>query len=125
MMDTVFLRGLEVEAIIGIYGWERQLPRPLIFDLELGVDTREAASSDQVRDAVDYAAVAERIAAVTRELQPALLETLAETIARRLFDEFPIQQLKLSINKPGAVAKVKAVGVQIERRREDYAACGR
>jgi len=29
------------------------------------------------------------------------------------------------INKPGAVAKVKAVGVQIERRREDYAVCGR
>ncbi|TJY59879.1 dihydroneopterin aldolase [Sinimarinibacterium sp. CAU 1509] len=124
-MDTVFLQGLEVEAIIGVYGWERQLPRPLIFDLALGVNTREAASSDHVRDAVDYAAVAERVSAITRELQPALLETLVETIARRLFDEFPIQQLQISVNKPGAVAKVKAVGVRIERRREDYAACGR
>ncbi len=123
-MDTVYLQGLEVEAIIGIHGWERQLPRPLIFDLELGVDTREAASSDRVRDAVDYAAVAERVTAIARELQPGLLETLAETVARRLFEEFPVQQLRIRINKPGAVAKVKAVGVQIERRREDYTACG-
>lgn len=124
-MDKLFIRGLEVETIVGIHAWERQLQRPLIFDLDLGVDTREAASTDRVRDAVDYAAVSERVRALATELQPALLETLAERIARALFDEFPIQTLRLSIDKPGAVAGVKAIGVEIDRRREDYAVCGR
>lgn len=124
-MDKLFIRGLEVETIVGIHAWERQLQRPLIFDLDLGVDTREAASSDRMRDAVDYAAVAERVRALATELQPALLETLAERIARTLFSDFPIQTLRLSIDKPGAVAGVKAIGVEIDRRREDYAACGR
>lgn len=124
-MDKVFLRGLEVETIVGIHAWERQLKRPLLFDLDLGVDTREAASSDRVRDAVDYAAVAEVVTKLSETEQPALLETLAERIARQLFNDFPIQTLRLSLTKPGAVAGVKAVGVEIDRRREDYAVCGR
>lgn len=124
-MDKVFLRGLEVETIVGIHAWERQLKRPLLFDLELGVDTREAASSDRVRDAVDYAAVAGAVTKLAEAEQPALLETLAERIARQLFNDFPIQTLRLSVSKPGAVAGVKSVGVEIDRRREDYAVCGR
>lgn len=124
-MDKVFLRGLEVETIVGIHAWERQLKRPLLFDLDLGVDTREAASSDRVRDAVDYAAVAEAVTKLAESEQPALLETLVERIARQLFNDFPIQTVRLSVTKPGAVAGVKAVGVEIDRRREDYAICGR
>lgn len=124
-MDKIFIRGLELEAIIGVHAWERQLQRPLVLDLDLTVDVRHAAASDAVRDAVDYAAVSGRVRAVVAEQRPALLETLAERLARDLFDEFPILGLRLSIAKPGAVAGARSVGVEIERRREDYAACGR
>ncbi|MEQ1438997.1 dihydroneopterin aldolase [Fontimonas sp. SYSU GA230001] len=124
-MDRIHIRGLHVETIIGVHAWERQLKRPLLFDLDLGVDAREAAASDRVRDAVDYAAVAEAVTRLAEAEQPALLETLAERIARRLFSEFPIQTLRLVLSKPGAVAGAKSVGIEIERRREDYAVCGR
>ncbi|HET8882195.1 MAG TPA: dihydroneopterin aldolase [Solimonas sp.] len=124
-MDKVFIRGLHIETVIGIHGWERQLPRPLIMNLEMGVETRDAAASDQVRDAVDYDAVAQTVRRIAAGQQPALLETLAEKIARALFDAYPIRSLKLAIDKPGAVADVKSVGVEIDRRREDYAVCGR
>src|SRR3546814_8008237 len=124
-MDKVFIRGLQIDTIIGVHGWERQLPRPLILNLEMGVDTRDAAASDQVRDAVDYDAVAQAVRRVAEQQQPALLETLAEKIARTLFDAYPIQNLKLAIDKPGAVAGVKGVGVEIDRRRGDDAGLGR
>ncbi|MFT4046675.1 MAG: dihydroneopterin aldolase [Solimonas sp.] len=124
-MDKVFVRGLALDVIIGVYGWERHARRPLIVNLEMGVDTRDAAASDHVRDAVDYAAVADDIRAVAASMEPALLETLGEKIARTLFDKYPIQTLRLEIDKPGAVDGVKSVGVEIERRREDYAVCGR
>lgn len=123
-MDTVFIRGLRIEGIIGVYDWERTLLRPLVFDLALGVDTREAAASDRVRDAVDYAQVAELVREITGSLKPQLLETLAEAIARKMFERFPILSLRLEIDKPGAIADVKGVGVIIDRRREDYAVCG-
>lgn len=124
-MDKIFIKGLKAQAIVGVHDWERQLPRPLLFDLELGVDIQAAASSDQVRDAVDYSAVAETVVRMSGERQPALLETLAETLARELFRQFPILSLRLVVHKPGAVASTQSVGVEIERRREDYAACGR
>lgn len=124
-MDKIFIRGLKVDTIIGIYDWERSLVRPLIFDLELGFDTREAAASDRMRDSIDYAAVGDTIREIALALKPELLETLAEKIARSLFDRFPVLSVRLSIDKPGAIPDVKGVGVEIERRREDYAACGR
>ncbi len=123
-MDKIFIRGLTVETLIGLHAWEQRTPRPLIFDLELGTDIREAASSDNVRDAIDYQAVSEAVAKFTQENPVGLLETLAERLSRQLFRQFPILSLKLSINKPGAVAGVKAMGVEIDRRREDYSACG-
>lgn len=122
-MDTIFIRGLKVEAVIGVYGWERQLPRPLLFDLELGTDFREAAASDHVRDAIDYGAVQQCVQRFVQAQQPALLEALAERLARELFASFPIQRLQMRIHKPGAIP-VEDVGVAIERRREDYAGCG-
>jgi len=123
-VDKIFLRGIEVETIIGIHAWEQRAPRPLILDLELGTDIRDAASSDHVRDAMDYAAVHALVVKFVGETQVGLLETLAERLSRQLFQQFPILSLRLSINKPGAVAGVKAMGVEIDRRREDYAACG-
>lgn len=123
-MDKIFIRGLKVETIIGIYDWERTLLRPLIFDIELGFDTREAASSDRMRDSIDYAAVGQTVKDIALNLKPQLLETLAEKIARALFEQFPILSLRLVIDKPGAIPDVKGIGVEIDRRREDYAVCG-
>jgi dihydroneopterin aldolase len=78
-----------------------------------------------MRDSIDYAAVGQTIRDIAVELQPQLLETLAEKIARTLFERFPVLSVRLTIDKPGAIPDVKGIGVEIERRREDYAVCGR
>lgn len=124
-MDKVFIRGLEIQTHIGVHAWEHQIRRPLILDLDLGCDTREAASSDHIRDAVDYNAVCNTLLELVQERQFLLLETFAEAAARRLFEQFAIHQLWLTVNKPGAVPTAKTVGIAIERRREDYAQCAR
>ena len=123
-LDTVFITALHIETIIGVHAFEQNAPRPLILDLEMGVDIREAAASDRIRDAVDYSAVADAISKLAAGRRFQLIETLAETIARMVFERFPITTLRLSIGKPGAIEAAKTVGVRIDRRREDYAACG-
>jgi dihydroneopterin aldolase len=123
-LDTILIEGLAVETIIGIHSWEQQMPRPLRFDLELGFDIREAAASDQIRDAVDYHAVTQALIALTTARQFRLIESLAEASARMLFGQFPISTLRMTIGKPGAVPEAKTVAVRIERRREDYVGCG-
>ncbi|MDB5987536.1 MAG: folB [Nevskia sp.] len=123
--DFILIEQLEIGMIIGVHAWEKRAPRPLVLDLELGIDIHSAAASDKLRDAVNYRAVADEILELGRSRSFQLIETLAETIARLLFERFPITALKMTIYKPGAVPEAKTVGVRIERLREDYAVCGR
>ena len=124
-LDHILISGLQARAIIGVHAWELHQPRPLLIDVELGVDARAAAATDRLRDAVDYKAVSDDIIAFAASKEFRLIETLAETLARLLFERHPILSLRLTIGKPGAVPEARGVGIRIDRRREDYAVCGR
>jgi|TARA_B110000438_G_C15646978_1_gene577904 dihydroneopterin aldolase len=114
-MDKIFLTKLEVETVIGIWEWEKRLPQKVVFDLELSTDIKKAASSDSINDALDYKAVSKRIKAIASENQFELIETLAETIAQAILDEFEVNWLKLKVSKPFAIRDSKNVGLIIER----------
>lgn len=124
-LDWILIEQLEVHSIVGVHAWEQRKPRPILLDLELGADLRQAAASDQLRDAINYRAVADEVIRLAQAREYHLIETLAETLARRLFERFPILGLRLAVYKPGAVQQARTVAVRIERRREDYALCGR
>lgn len=115
MADIVFIEGLAVETVVGVYDWEREVTQRLVIDVEMAWDNRKPGSSDDVADALDYARVSERIDACLKQLQPRLLERAAEALAAMLQDEFGVAWLRLAIRKPGAVTAAGAVGVQIER----------
>lgn len=114
-MDIVYINDLRVETVIGVYGWERQVRQTVVFDLELGVDIRAAAASDDIGDALDYKAVAMRVVAFAQDNHFHLVEALAERLAGTLMQEFRLPWLRLRINKQGAVRGVRDVGVLIER----------
>lgn len=115
MADTVFIEGLVVETVVGVYDWEREVTQSLVIDVEMAWDNRVPGHSDDVADALDYATVSERVAACLKQLKPQLLERAAEELAAMLQAEFGVGWLRLAIRKPGAVPGAAAVGVRIER----------
>lgn len=115
MADSVLIEGLAVETIIGVHDWEREVSQRLLIDLEMAWDNRVPAVSDDVADALDYAAVSERITGFIASARPQLLETAAEGISDLLQQEFGVRWLKLVMRKPGAVPAAAWVGVSIER----------
>lgn len=115
MTDLVLIEGLEVETVIGVYDWEREIEQCLLVDLAMIWDNSRPAASDAVAVALDYGAVSEFVQHYAAQNQPALLETLAEGLAAGLLAEFGIPGLRLTIRKPGAVAAARSVGVTIER----------
>ncbi len=117
MSDVVFIDGLRVQALIGVYDFERDATQPLVFDVEMAVDTRGAGGSDALADTVDYAAVAQSIEAICAQSGFALVEALAETVAAQLLRDFPIQTVMLRVTKPQAVPAARGVGVRIVRNR--------
>jgi 7,8-dihydroneopterin aldolase/epimerase/oxygenase len=114
-MDIVFLRGLRIETVIGIYDWEKEIRQPVVLDLEMSTDVAVAAASDRIEDAVDYKAVSKRLKQFVGEGRFELVETLAERCAEIIRNEFGVRWLRLQVNKVGAVTGAQDVGVLIER----------
>jgi 2-amino-4-hydroxy-6-hydroxymethyldihydropteridine diphosphokinase len=114
-MDKVFIEGLEIEALIGIYDWERRIRQPLQFDIEMAFDNRRPAASDRIQDTLDYKAVSKRLVEFVSQSGYGLVETLAERCAALILNEFAVSQVRLKLSKPGAVRGARAVGVMIER----------
>ncbi len=113
-MNIVYIRGLRAQAVIGVYEWERHIRQTLVLDLEMASDTARAAASDQIADALDYAAISGRVVALVEASEYQLLETLADAVARMITREFGVPWLRLRLSKPGAVAAAEDVGVIIE-----------
>ncbi len=115
--DRIFLRGLTTECIIGFVDWERRAPQTVVIDLELPCDCERAARRDAVADTVDYKSVAKRVLAWVQASQFHLVESLAHRLALLLLAEFPLEWVRVSVSKPGAIRHSRDVGVCIERRR--------
>ena len=114
-MDIIFVRKLELAAIIGIHDWEKEKPQPLVMDIELAADTGRAAASDLIQDALDYYAVCERITGYVSNSRFQLVESLAQGCADVLLREFQVRWLRIVLHKPQAVDNAASVGVIIER----------
>ncbi len=116
-MDIVFIKDLEIETVIGIYDWERKIRQVVCLNIEMSADIRRAAATDRIEDTLDYKAVAKRLIGFVEKSEFGLVETLGERCAEIVLAEFPVDWLKLRLDKPGAVRGSKSVGIIIERGR--------
>lgn len=117
--DRIFLHGLTTECVIGFIDWERRVKQTVVMDIELPVDCRRAALSDAVVDTLDYKKVAKRVQAFVSASEYQLVETLAHRLALVILQEFGIEWVRVTLNKPGAIRNSRDVGVVIERSRAD------
>ena len=114
-MDTVFIRELRIDTVIGIYEWEREIRQTVVLDLEMDADIAKAAATDAIEDTLDYKAVSKRLIEFVRASEFQLVETLAERCAAIVLEEFDVPWIRLTLNKVGAVSAARDVGVIIER----------
>jgi 7,8-dihydroneopterin aldolase/epimerase/oxygenase len=114
-MDIIFLAGLEIETIIGIYDWERQQKQTIVLDIEMAFDIQKAAETDDIAHTLDYKAVSDRVVSFVEASEFLLVEKLIEEIATVLRTEFQITWVRIVLNKRGAITRAKDVGIIIER----------
>lgn len=114
-MDIIYLHGLKVDCVIGVWEWERRITQSITIDLDMGFDILPAAQSDNLEDTLSYKDVSKRVESFVRESSFALVEKLAEEIAQILLNEFHIKWCQVRLNKFGAVRGAGDVGVLIQR----------
>jgi dihydroneopterin aldolase len=114
-MDIIFLGGLEIETVIGIYDWERTIKQKIVLDIEMAFNIKKAAITDDIAYTLDYKAVSDRVVDFVEASEFLLVETLIEEIAKILLNEFPTPWVKITLNKKGAISRARDVGIIIER----------
>lgn len=114
-MDTVFIKKLCIDTVIGVYEWEKSIQQRLELDLELQCDTRQAAASDDIRQALDYSVIATQVTELVQREPIELIETVAERVAALLLQNFVTNRVQVAVSKPGAVPTAETVGVRIVR----------
>ncbi|MEQ1882411.1 MAG: dihydroneopterin aldolase [Burkholderiales bacterium] len=116
-MDTILVRDLRVEVLIGIHKRERYLAQTVSIDLDIGIPGTTVFATDKVADTIDYAQVALKIKELAGTGHFRLVETFADRIARLLIDDFKAPRVKVCAAKIGILPNAKFVGVSIERKR--------
>jgi len=117
-MDQVFITDLRARGIIGVNDWEREKAQEMLINIILYTDLHKAGESDDLRDSVDYRAVAKKVLAHAETAKRLTVEALAHDLACLCLEDERVQKVRLRLEKPGAVRFSRSVGVEIERSRE-------
>jgi dihydroneopterin aldolase len=111
IVTKVFVRGLKVEAWIGVYDHEHGRQQPLVIDVELDV---AATHCEQLGDTVNYETILQAAQAIAAEGHIDLVETFAERLAQACFDDGRVTRARVRVEKPLALAPhAAAAGVEI------------
>jgi len=120
--DKIILKGMKFIGRHGVLPQERELGQPFVVDVELHLDLSPAGKTDDLSRTVDYARVYAGVEAVVAGEPCRLLETLAEKIAQKTLELFPVEQVTVRVKKPQAPLPgiFSYAAVEITRRREAH-----
>ena len=118
--DVILLEGIQIPAALGVTAAERRMRRPVILDLEVGVDLRTAGRSDHIRHTLHYKRIYEVVVDVAANQEHKLVEALATRIIEALLGKFDADWVRVTVRKPMPIAGVlEYAGVRVTRSRRD------
>ena len=114
-MDIIFLNGMAVETLVGVYEWERQHSQTLYLDLQVGI-VENSQRNDDLNLTLSYADIATSVRKELALQTFQLLESVGEHVAEVLLQQAGVLQVTVKVTKPGILAGVREVGIQITRK---------
>jgi 7,8-dihydroneopterin aldolase/epimerase/oxygenase len=111
----VFVRDLEVMALLGIYEHEKLQPQKIIVNIDLSVKESESQIDDEISHVVSYEIVVKKVEAIIADGHINLVETLCEKIASACLRDKRVAAVRVRVEKPDIIPNAKSVGVEIER----------
>ncbi len=116
--DELTVTGIECFAHHGVLEHERRDGQVFLVDLTLGLDTRPAAASDDLRDTVDYGSLVGQVKAAVESDPVDLVETLADRVARTCLSDPRVEWVRVTVHKPDAPIAAEFADVALTIRRD-------
>lgn len=113
-MDRILIENITVNAIIGTLPHERIRRQMLVIDIEISLDLKAAAESDDLFKSVDYSEIERRTVEIAETSSFQLLEALGGALGKMLLSYDLVRQAKVSLFKAAGSAAGKGVRVIME-----------
>lgn len=118
-LDQILIKDLSIQGIVGIKPDERIHKQEILVNAVLFTDTRDAAKSDAIEDAVNYRTITKKMITHIETGEPMLVERLVQELADICLEDDRVRTVEISVEKPGALRFARSVGIRITRPRVD------
>jgi len=115
---TIHLKNLKLAARLGVFDWERQMIREFPTQVQVKVTALDGIRQDDLQSTLDYALIEDFLRRHAAQDEWQLIERLVVSLADASLQEFPmIEEITLTLHKPGALEKTESVGVTYTQKR--------
>ena len=115
----ILVRDLILKISVGIHGFEKKKKQRVKFNLVINIDQNLIPNDKDLKSIVNYEQVIKTIKKITSKKHYPLLETLAERIFSKLFENLRIKKILLRIEKLDVIKNTTSVGIELEKTRSN------
>ena len=115
----VLIKDLVLKMLVGIHNFEKKKKQRVRFNLAININQNLFPNDNDLKSIVNYEQVIKTIKRITAKKHYPLLETLAEKIFSKLFENLRIKKIFLRIEKLDVIKNTTSVGVEIEKTRSN------
>ena len=115
----ILIKDLVLKMLVGIHNFEKRKKQRVRFNLVINIDQNLIPNDKDLKSIVNYEQVIKTIMRITSRKHYLLLETLAEKIFLKLFENLRIKKILLRIEKLDVIKNTTSVGIELEKTRSN------
>ena len=115
----ILIKDLVLKMLVGIHNFEKKKKQRVRFNLVINIDQNLTPNDKDLKSIVNYEQVIKTIMRITSRKHYPLLETLAEKIFLKLFENLRIKKILLRIEKLDVIKNTTSVGIELEKTRSN------
>ena len=115
----VLIKDLVLNMFVGIHNFEKKRKQRVKFNLVISINQNLVPNDKDLKSIVNYEQVIKVINKIIARKHYPLLETLAEKIFDKLFENMRIKKILLRIEKLDVIKNTTSVGIELEKTRSN------
>ena len=115
----ILIKDLILKISVGIHSFEKKKKQRVKFNIDINTDPNLIPDDNNLDSIINYEDVIKNIEKITNKKHYPLLETLAEKIFLKLFENRKIKKVKLRIEKLDILKNTSSVGIEIEKSKSN------
>ena len=115
----ILIKDLVLDMLVGIHNFEKKKKQRVRFNLVINIDQNLIPNDKDLKSIVNYEQIIKIITKITSRKHYLLLETLAEKIFFKLFENPRIKKILLRIEKLDIIKNATSVGIELEKTRSN------